>query len=138
VLVSDDERLSRFIVKRRWLSGSAISADAFIPPKDGMLSVNCTGGLSDQTIWALGEQVRQARRDADGLHGRADALAGLIMSLGHTIDRDDEPPTHATISNWPSNRGEIRERALHFRSIFYACSLVVESVQHRQSPNRPC
>ena len=127
MLVSSDERLSRFIVKRQWLikDKTALNADAFIPPKDGMLSVNCTAHLNEQEIWALGHQVREARRDANGLHGRADAQAGAIASLGHIVDRDDDPPTHTTISNWPVGPGEIRQRALLLRSIF-----VFVSYQH--------
>ena len=106
--VSSHERLSRFLFFRRWFARekSRVKPDAFIPHPYIELSVACTEGLEENTIWEIGNATAAARSDAPPLLGRADLLARDVFEQDLTLDRNDNPQYHANILGWSAGGKE--------------------------------
>jgi hypothetical protein len=102
--IADQERISRFLLFKRWFkqSSSKVNVDAFIPPRSLELSVSCTEGLAEQEIWPLGLWVVEQRPDNVTLYGRGDLTAQNVRTQGLEVERDDNPPRHANITGWVS------------------------------------
>jgi hypothetical protein len=74
-----------------------------MPPNDLELSTFNTDDLGSTEIWALGEEVRiEGMRDK--LYGRADVSASEVYRVKLRPLRDDHPPQHVLIVDWPSDK----------------------------------
>lgn len=72
-------------------------------PKNGNTSVFQINGLSEVEVWSLGATAGGGR----GIpRARADILITDIESLQLTVSKDDSPPRHANIGNWPDSKDE--------------------------------
>jgi hypothetical protein len=102
--VTDLERITRFIFSSRWFARTTrrVKPEAFIPHPYMKLSVSCTEGLKDDTVWRIGRETAAAHSQSPTLHGRADARAIRDQLL--EIERDDIPLYHANIVGWEGER----------------------------------
>jgi hypothetical protein len=91
--------LNRFLTHRNQFSATRVKPGAFLPPPNLKLSVFCTGGLSGDQIWALGERYIAAH-----IYGRAELRIAAVSDIGLRVDLDNRPPRHANILGWPTQK----------------------------------
>ena len=100
------EQLARFIFYKGWIrsSDSTIRPDAFIPHPYPDLSVTRHNDLSEQQLWAIGQNIAISRQKP--LLGRADVFACAVTSQSLEIAPDpvDDNPNHAVIFGWPADK----------------------------------
>jgi hypothetical protein len=109
VEVLENENVARYIYQSNHYrpSDNTVKHHAFMPPDDKKVSVFRTEGLAESEVWALS--------DAQGdriVKARADIVIRVINATGLQIDPDDEPPRHANIVGWPSDKEASMEKAL--------------------------
>lgn len=92
--------LNRFPTHKRQFSATRVKQSAFLPPANLKLSVFCTGGLSGDQIWALGAGLRIPAH----IYGRAELTIAAVSDIGLKIDLDNNPPRHANIIGWPTQK----------------------------------
>ncbi len=103
--VSDDEWLARYIFSRVHIRhDNTVKPDAFIPYPHKDLSVNRHFGLSEATIWRIGENVGLA--GARVLYGRADVQALDFVRHGLTVVAAPtaENGNHSNVTGWPDDK----------------------------------
>lgn len=105
-LVADDERLSRFVVFRRWFNaqGNYVKAAAFLPDGKLATSVFRTTALEEAAIWPLANDTL-ANREGAQLHGRGDIFARQVRVTGLEIRAQEPPPRHADLIRWSNEKG---------------------------------
>jgi len=103
-------RLSRFILARNRISGRSVNHRAFMPPPDSQLSTFNIDDLASPEIWAIGESVL-LEQPIGTLYGRADLQAKSVYDNGLRPLRDDEPPRHVVIVDWPADKAQIKNKA---------------------------
>jgi hypothetical protein len=133
--VPDTDRVSRFLLFSGWFAPTTgrVKPDAFIPPKDGQLSVSCTEGMEDKAVWPLGQEIIEARQSGT-LYGRADFTAGILNKHGLRIDRDNVPLRHANISGYPmGDKAAMRQKAV---DIAAEALLVLNLDENQSRPQR--
>jgi hypothetical protein len=107
----DEEKLSRFVLKKEWIRQPtdsypfiSIKHDAFFPPKDLQLSVSRHSGLSEDELNKIGLSVAQQTQKP--LLGRGDIKAHTVSKLALKAVaaplRDN--PNHAHIIGWPIDK----------------------------------
>lgn len=123
-LVTDNEKLARFIVFKRWIGeNSRVKQDAFMPPPDLELSVTRHINITDLDIWNIGRLV--VGPPPRQLYGRADVE--VIHVRNQNLDVKPSPladnHNHAHIINWPSDKHERKMRAIEIaaKASFIAC-----------------
>ena len=107
--VPADESVSRFVKSRHWIraSDNTLKPDAFMPPRDLNLSVVRRIGLSEETLWKIGQDVVSgiAEKGPAVLIGRADLI---VHSIPPPLNTERAPlptnPNHAHVTNWPSDK----------------------------------
>ena len=75
------------------------------------LSVSFIDGLECDEICELGKEAGRRHKTAKQLFGWAAICAKNVRELGLRIERDDNPPRHANVLDWPDDsrlRKEIR------------------------------
>ena len=103
--ITEDELLARFIVYSRWVrSDSTVKSDAFIPPPNLELSVTHHLGLSERSLWDIGNSV--AAQSGRALYGRADVKSAAVMAVSLSINPApcSNNPNHANIIGWPQEK----------------------------------
>jgi hypothetical protein len=101
--VRADEPLARYILDKSYFRSSdqSVKHSAFMPAKDGDLSVFRSKDLLPTEIAALGREFVTAPRGKP-LLGFASLRAQVAIQSGLSIIGTREPhPRHANISNWP-------------------------------------
>lgn len=104
--VDDSERISRFLLSKRWFSKEkqSVKFNAFMPPKNLELSVACTESMQEEAVWSIGRKVVTLHPGDVTLYGRADFGAKTIREQDLQIKRDDQPfEGHANVFGWPAN-----------------------------------
>lgn len=101
--------MARYIFSKNQIkiSDHTVKYSAFIPPRDGLLSVFRISGLQENQIWEVGCGLRLLP-----LLGRADIKASAVTKTGLSIDADDIPPRHANIFGWPAESSAIKLKAI--------------------------
>src|SRR5206468_5072835 len=96
--VADDERLSRFLVFRRWFNpeGQYVKAPAFLPNHKLETSVFRTTDVDEASLWPLADKTVLNREGAQ-LHGRADIFARQVRVTGLEIRAQEPAPRHADL-----------------------------------------
>jgi len=77
-----------------------------MPPSNLRLSVYRSSGLSEATIWELGNQNVAVPRGKP-LVGRADILASDVSDSDEDLKLEPDPephPLHANITGWPEQK----------------------------------
>lgn len=101
-IVTSDEQLARFILRRRDLrSDLTVKPDPFIPHPYSDLSVTRHLQLSDRDLWSIGREI--ARQTSKSLCGRADILVSDFERhrLQVIVAPIDSNPNHANVVGWP-------------------------------------
>jgi hypothetical protein len=111
-LVADHERLSRFLVFRRWFNpeGKYVKPAAFLPNQKLETSVFRTTDLDDATVWPLADDT-VLNREGALLHGRGDILARQVRVTGLEIRAQEPPPRHADLVGWSSEKDAQKSQA---------------------------
>jgi hypothetical protein len=101
--------LSRFLYHKSHYRSldQTVKYTAFIPPENKRLSVFRIFSLSENEVWALGDNLRSVPS-----LGRADLKIEGIAEAGLTIEADDIPARHANIIGWPAESSAIKLKAL--------------------------
>ena len=114
VPVEEVETLSRFIFQTNWYrtSNQSVRHTAFMPnPKNGETSVYRTSEITDEEIWNIGNREVSVKRGKPIL-GRADIIAGVVISRDLEINPSESPERHANITGWPDEPSKRRLIAL--------------------------
>lgn len=96
------EQVSRFITDKSYFrsSNNTVRHNAFMPAKDGKLSVYRTSVLAEADIWQLGQAYVSAPRQKP-LLGRADINSLQIYGEGLAIEGEPVPhERHANVVGW--------------------------------------
>lgn len=107
----DNDRLSRFIRSRKDFAAQKGRAkrNAFMPSGNPLqLSVFVTQDLNETEVWALTSHLQ------DKVRARADFTNDFLTRQALTLDRDDDPPRHANVVGWPSEKEHQMSIALEF------------------------
>lgn len=85
-----------------------------MPPRDrDALSVFRITGLSEDEIWALGDNVNPGGDTT----GRADVAERAVTEVGLQVEHDNDPPRHANIRGWPDDKPQRKALALRLARI---------------------
>lgn len=105
--VSPEEVLARYIFSRGCFSpaNNRVKYNAFLPAPYLKTSVFRISGLTSDEIWHIGDSKVAPRREKP-LLARADISAKVVLSNGLEIEPDNNPPRHANIYKWPSEKSK--------------------------------
>jgi hypothetical protein len=103
---SSQRSLSRFLLASNLFARlrSRVKVGAFVPPRNGRLSVFDTTSLAEARIWELGH-VHVAGPRAKQLHGRADLGVDEVERESLRVEEAPPPPEHADVVGWPEDDG---------------------------------
>ena len=104
--------MARFAVESGHLTAAAVKPKLFQPNKELKLSIFHVDGLDDPDIRAIGDNVVRLHRTARRLHGWAEFDEAAVAEANLRTDRDDDPPRHANIVDWPASAGERKQRQI--------------------------
>jgi len=109
--IRDEEPIARFLCNRSLFSRTArrLKQAAFLP-RDGATSVFRIDGLSNRKVWDLGRE-RVSGPSNRTLHGHATLQVVQVRLCRLSLHADNEPPRHAEIRGWPSERAAQRFQA---------------------------
>jgi hypothetical protein len=110
------ELLARFITASRWIRpDDTIRQDAFIPPRDLQLSVTRHDDLSENELWAIGDDVAKKvlQNELATAHGRADVQLQHVLQQKLWAELAPIPgnPNHVHIVGWPEEKSARKNRA---------------------------
>lgn len=78
-----------------------------MPAADRQLSTFITTGLPDEDVWDIADKAIVGRPT----NGRGDLGTGPVLAEGLEIVRDDDPPRHANVTGWPTDKAAQKEIA---------------------------
>jgi hypothetical protein len=113
--VGKKETLARYLTHSKWFKAeeNMVKHHAFMPPPNLMFSVFRIDRLTEFEIWKIGlEKVIALLPGKPKLYGRADIKALHFLGCKLQIDPDDNPPRHANIIGWPTEKEEKKSIAL--------------------------
>jgi len=95
------EPLTRYLLSTSQFRRASwtVKASAFVPGPDGRKSVFRILGLTEPSIWKLGEA--EVLNPPFRLHARADVTVRSVRDTGITLDADPPPSRHADLVGWP-------------------------------------
>lgn len=114
IAATPDEPLARFLTQSsHWhKERHQVSSSAFLPSRLATgLSVFRTTGLDARAVWALGD-LHVVPSPVRRVRGAATVIASVVTTAGLTLVRDDVPPRHAEIRNWPEEKEARKQCAL--------------------------
>lgn len=82
------------------------------PNRELKLSVFFVSGLVCAEICERGINVVELHPSARRLHGWGEFDESTVQKTGLRVDRDDNPPRHANIVDWPEIASERKEKQL--------------------------
>ena len=132
--LTDDEPWARFIEDEKYIKRAespededSVRAARFYPaPKDHKTSGFRVKGLEKSQVWVLGEkyflkpynETRLARGySRKSLLGRADLTVAQIKVQGLSVEPDNIPPRHASITGWPRAKSKYKLIAMQLAAI---------------------
>lgn len=95
------EPIARFLRHRNHFSReeNRVTERAFLPGRDGATSVFCVEGLTESGMWTLAES-----NNISNFHGAGIVNGSDVREAGLLLARDDDPPRHASIVGWPTEK----------------------------------
>ena len=102
--------LARFALESGRLTASVVKPKLFEPNRALELSVFHVDGLDEGDIARIGNDVVAEHPTAKRLHGWGEFDEVAVCKAGLRIDRDDNPPRHANIVDWPKKPEERKQR----------------------------
>ena len=103
--------LARFAVESKKLNASEVKPKLFEPNRKSELSVSYIEGLECAEISQRGVDVAK-KQGKERLYGWAEISEETVLKANLTIDRDDDPPGHANIIDWPEKKDERIEKQI--------------------------
>lgn len=105
--IKPEENLARYILRKDHFSTQQkkVKYVVFMPAPNGETSVFRISNLSEGEIWEIGNCKVAQKRELP-LLGRADILASCILDRNLKLIPDNNPPRHANIVGWPSEKSE--------------------------------
>lgn len=110
--VGPAEQITRYIVQRRGhhsVEKCVVKYAAFMPPKNGAMSVYRTSGLDDREIWEVG-RTYVGQPQGKAIRARGDISARNIREAGggglDVVPAPQPHKLHAHIIGWPSEKDE--------------------------------
>ncbi len=108
--VSADENITRFINQKAYFrpGDRSVKHNAFMPNRDGEVSVYRITGIDDSEVYAIGTEYF-AEITGKPLMGRADIIASEILRHELSIQSHQDPhPRHANIIGFPDEKSKQR------------------------------
>jgi hypothetical protein len=111
--LSAEEPLARFIVEKSYFRADrTLRHSAFMPSRqDRVVSIYRIFDLDSSSIWNLGNNNVAIPR-LKQLLGRADIKVLDVTGVGLSVIPDDNPPRHASITEWPDDDSKHKLLAL--------------------------
>ncbi|HHT9111299.1 MAG TPA: hypothetical protein ACFYDZ_09105 [Candidatus Brocadiaceae bacterium] len=105
--IKSEENLARYILHKNYISAlhKRVKYAVFMPAPNGETSVFRISCLSENEIWEIGNREVSQKRGLP-LLGRADISAFHILDENLQLIPDNNPPRHANIVGWPSEKSE--------------------------------
>lgn len=105
--IKPGENLTRYILRKDHFSTQQkrVKYVVFMPAPNGETSVFRISHLSGDEIWEIGNCKVAQKRELP-LLGRADILASCVLNMNLNLIPDNNPPRHANIVGWPSEKSE--------------------------------
>ncbi len=102
---TNGDLLARFLTSRSYFSAATgnVKSSGFMPPTDLRLSVFRITGLSSSDVWQIG-RTHVARPPDRNVHARADFHTRSVSEVGLRLELDNIPPTHASVTGWPTEK----------------------------------
>lgn len=99
--IDDAEQISRFACEKSYFRPADLSAKekAFAPDKDGEVSVFRIDDLTEENLWATGDEAVRARNKP--AIASLEFAAAKVRELGLTLVIAEPPVRHAAIQDWP-------------------------------------
>ena len=107
-VVSAEENITRFINQKAYFRSDDVTVrhNAFMPNRDGEVSVYRITGIDDSEIYAIGTEYF-AEITGKPLMGRADIIVSEILKHDLRIQPHQDPhPRHANICGYPDEKSE--------------------------------
>jgi hypothetical protein len=105
------EKVARVVHSSGHLNSAGVKWTCFEPSRlDNATSVFVIDGLDDGGIWTLGDT--HVKRDGKVPIAHADLAIAQITQAALDLEIDNDPPRHAAIVSWPSDKEQIRLRAI--------------------------
>ena len=102
---------SRFTCDESHFNAAGAKWKLFEPSRgDNATSVFITDGLTPEDVWTIGDTY--AHRGDRLPVARGDVTPNDIKTVSLRLSVDDDPPRHALILGWPSEKEELRLRAM--------------------------
>lgn len=105
--VDPKETLTRYLISKSHFrkSSQTVKPDAFVPHPHGELSTTRLLSITDEEIWAVGEDVAVSMDPPRRLYGRSDVLASTFLGQGLKTIASPLPDNqnHADVTDWPKN-----------------------------------
>lgn len=92
------------------MTASVVKLKLFEPNRALELSVFHVDGLDEGDIARIGNDVVAKQRHPKHLYGWGEFDEVAVCKAGLRIDRDDNPPRHANIVDWPEEPSERKLR----------------------------
>ena len=115
--------LARFAVESGRLTDSRVKPKLFEPNRALELSVFHVDGLVRDQIRDLGDEVVKKHPSARKLRGWGEFPESAVRKAGLRVERDDDPPRHANIVDWPQEPSERKQRQQILASHSYPVNL---------------
>jgi hypothetical protein len=105
--VSADENITRFINQKAYFrSNGTVRHNAFMPNRDGEVSVYRISEIDDSEVYAIGTKYF-AEITGKPLMGRADIIVSEVFKHDLRIQPHQDPhPRHASICGYPDEKPE--------------------------------
>lgn len=105
--------LARFLLYKGYYRRESrrVMHQAFMPNREGAVSVFRTDDLSESDIWRIGRAL-VADPQGKPLHGRAEITVSVPLGMGLQVDADAAPSRHANITGWPGPERKDRQISL--------------------------
>jgi len=114
--VDPSEKTTRFIFAQRHfnIEKQVVESAAFLPPKDGKLSIYRIRDCSEKKVWWLGDWfVTRKRADRKNALARADLIASIFSTVNLVLRPDTNPhPRHVNVEGWPEDKPTKKMRAV--------------------------
>ncbi len=105
--VDPKETLTRYLISKSHFrkASQTVKPDAFVPHPHSELSTTRLLSMTDEEIWAVGEDVAVSIDPPKRLYGRSDVLASTFLGLDLKIVASPllENQNHADVTGWPKN-----------------------------------
>jgi hypothetical protein len=112
-----DDLLANFVIDSDKLKSDSVHWKAFLPERRTQeRSVFCVTGMAELAIAHLGQELVAAPRGR-AIKGWAEFTVAVVASTGSlTARRDEPPPNHVVIVDWPTEPEQQRLLAMQLAS----------------------